>query len=212
MASTPIFELRLRNWNTKGPLRGRVRDEALSNPLKVTISPPNLLKSCHVYLSKNLKDIPKSRFSSQSRDFCQFLEGFGNFDLEKKPRIWFRKIWSWKKVSVLVLKNLVSEKKSRFRFRKIWTRRKSVKILVSSFSDHGTNRFHDSFVFITWQRWDRRRILKKPEGGDKKSSPLSFGRGGKKCRLGFGHLKVGSDSDKTVKRQIFSPCFGPRTT
>ena len=116
---------------------------------------------------------------------------------------------------VSVLKNLVSEKSLVFGFGKFGLGEKvlvSVRILVASFRDHGTHWFHDSFVFITWQRWDRRRILKKPEGGDKKSSPLSFGRGGKKCRWGFGHLKSGSDSDKTFKRQIFLPCFGPRTT
>ena len=52
-------------------------------------------------------------------------------------RFWFWRIWSRKKVSVL--ENLVSEKKSRFR--KIWSWKNlsisvSVKILVSSFSAH----------------------------------------------------------------------------
>ena len=78
---------------------------------------------------KIVKDIEKSR----SRDFCQFLEGFGisfrEFGLAKKSRFCFQNIWSWKKsigsgfgefglekrVSVSVLENLVSEKKYRFR-------------------------------------------------------------------------------------------------
>ena len=107
---------------------------------------------------KICKDIEKSWFRSRSRDFCQFLEGFGigfgKFGLRKKSRFWFRKIWSRKKVLVSVSENLVSDKKYRFRFRKIWSRKKSfgfgfgkfgigkkvsvsvsVKILVSSFSD-----------------------------------------------------------------------------
>ena len=42
----------------------------------------------------------------------------------------FRKIWSWKKVSVSVSENLVSEKK--FWFQKIWSRKKSqFSVLVS---------------------------------------------------------------------------------
>ena len=91
---------------------------------------------------RSLKDNEKSRF--RSRDFCQFLEGFG---------IGFREFGLGKKVSVLVLENLVLEKKSRFRFPRIWSWKKSlgfrfvkfgigkkisvsvtVKILVSSFS------------------------------------------------------------------------------
>ena len=90
-----------------------------------------------------LKDIEKSQFRFQSRDFCQFSEGFG---------IGFQEFGLGKKVSVLVLENLVLEKKYLFRFRRIWSRKKSigfgkfglekkvsvsvsVKILVSSFSD-----------------------------------------------------------------------------
>ena len=50
---------------------------------------------------KICKDIEKSRFRSRSRDFCQFLEGFGigfgEFGLGKKSRFWFRRIWSRKK-------------------------------------------------------------------------------------------------------------------
>ena len=72
------------------------------------------------------KDIEKSRF--RSRDFCQFLEGFGfgfgEFGLEKKSLFWFRKILSQKKVSVLVSENMVSETKYWFRFRKIWSLKK----------------------------------------------------------------------------------------
>ena len=61
---------------------------------------------------KICNDIEKSRFRSRSRDFCQFLEGFGigfgEFGLGKK---------------VLVSENLVSEKKSRYRFQsKFWYR------------------------------------------------------------------------------------------
>ena len=63
---------------------------------------------------KIVKDIEKSRFRSQTRDFCQFLEGFsislGKFGLGKKFQFLFWKVWSQKSVSV------------------------SVKILVSSFS------------------------------------------------------------------------------
>ena len=48
---------------------------------------------------KICKDIEKSRFRSRSRDFCQFLEGFGNglgkFGLGKKSQ--FRKTWYQKK-------------------------------------------------------------------------------------------------------------------
>ena len=93
---------------------------------------------------RSLKDIEKSRFQSrsQSRDFCQFLEGFGfgfgEFGLRKKSRFRFRKIWSrekslgfgkiWsrKKVSVSVSENLVSEEKYRFRFRKNLVSEKSL--------------------------------------------------------------------------------------
>ena len=43
------------------------------------------------YFSKNVKDIEKSRFWSWSRDFCQFLEGFGigfgEFGLRKKVSV-----------------------------------------------------------------------------------------------------------------------------
>ena len=82
-----------------------------------------------------LKDIEKSQFRFQSRDFCQFLEGFG---------ISFGEFGLGKKVSVLVLENLVSEKKSRFRFRRIWSRKKvsvsenlvSEKSLGIGFSQH----------------------------------------------------------------------------
>ena len=52
---------------------------------------------------KIVKDIEKSR----SRDFCQFLEGFG---------ISFGEFVLGKKVSVLVLENLVSEKSLGFGF------------------------------------------------------------------------------------------------
>ena len=52
---------------------------------------------------RSLKDIAKSRFWFRSRDFCQFLEGFGigfgEFGLGKKSLGFrFGKIWSWKKV------------------------------------------------------------------------------------------------------------------
>ena len=63
---------------------------------------------------KIVKDIEKSQF--RSRDFCQFLEGFG---------IGFGEFGLGKKVSVSVSENLVSEKKSPFQFRKIWYRKKS---------------------------------------------------------------------------------------
>ena len=75
---------------------------------------------------KICKDIEKSR----SRDFCQFLEGFGigfgEFGLGKKSRIRFRRIWSRKK-------------SLGFGFRKFGIGKKvsvsvSVNILVSSFS------------------------------------------------------------------------------
>ena len=74
--------------------------------------------------SNTVKDIEKS----QSRDFYQFLEGFG---------IGFGEFSLGQKVSVLVSENSVSENKSWFG--KIWYRKQvsvsvSVKILVSSFS------------------------------------------------------------------------------
>ena len=91
---------------------------------------------------KIVKDIKKSQFRSRSRNFCQFLQGFG---------ISFGEFGLGKKVSFLILENVVSEKKSRFR--RIWSKKKSlgfgfeklgigrkvsvsasVKILVSSFS------------------------------------------------------------------------------
>ena len=69
-----------------------------------------------------LKDIEKSQFRFQSRDFCQFLEGFGisfgEFGLGKKVSVLvLENLVSEKKVSVSLLENLVSEKKSRYRFR-----------------------------------------------------------------------------------------------
>ena len=99
---------------------------------------------------RSLKDIEKSRFRFRSRNFCQFLEGFGigfgefglrkkvsvlvleNLVSEKKSRFRFRRIWSRKKVSVSVLENLVSEKKSWYRFRsKFWYRHSVALILIS---------------------------------------------------------------------------------
>ena len=95
---------------------------------------------------ENNLDIEKYRFRfrSRSRDFCQFLEGFG---------IAYGEIGLGKKVSVLVLGNLVSEKSIGFGFEKFGLGKKvlvlvsknlvseknclvsvSVKILVSSFS------------------------------------------------------------------------------
>ena len=64
-----------------------------------------------------LKDIEKSQFRFQSRDFCQFSEGFG---------IAFQQFSLGKEVSVLVLENLVFAKKYLFRFRRIWSRKKSL--------------------------------------------------------------------------------------
>ena len=66
---------------------------------------------------KSVKDIEMSWFWSRSRDFCQFLEGFG---------IGFGEFGLGKKVSVLVSENLVSEKKSQFQ--KIGYRKKSLGI------------------------------------------------------------------------------------
>ena len=90
----------------------------------------------------HLKKVEKSRFRSQSRDFCQIFEGFGfsygQFGLGKKSLCFgFGKFGLGKKVSVSEKFGL--GKKSRFR--KIWYRKKvsvsvSVKILVSSFSGH----------------------------------------------------------------------------
>ena len=97
---------------------------------------------------KLVKDIENSRFRSRSRDFCQFLEGFGigfgEFGLGKKSRFWFRKIWSQKKslgfgfrefglgkkVLVLVSENLVLEKSLAFGFGKFGIGKK-VLVLVS---------------------------------------------------------------------------------
>ena len=91
---------------------------------------------------KIVKDIEKSRF--WSRNFCQFLEGFGigfgEFGLGKKVSVLVSEnLVSEKKGSVLVSENLVSEKsigfgfgkfglgkKSRFRFRRIWSRKNSL--------------------------------------------------------------------------------------
>ena len=84
---------------------------------------------------RSLKDNEKSRF--RSRDFCQFLEGFGigfgefglgkkvsvseNLVSEKSLGIGFGIFGIGKKVSVSVSENLVSEKKSWYRFRsKFW--------------------------------------------------------------------------------------------
>ena len=73
---------------------------------------------------KIVKDIKKSQFQSRSRNFCQFLQGFG---------ISFGEFGLGKKVSFLILENVVSEKKSRFRriwfqkkyrFRKTWSGKK----------------------------------------------------------------------------------------
>ena len=52
---------------------------------------------------KIVKSIEKSRFRSRSRDFCQFLKGFG---------IGFGEFGLGKKVSVLISENLVLEKKA----------------------------------------------------------------------------------------------------
>ena len=73
---------------------------------------------------KIVKDIEKSWFRSRSRDFGQFLEGFG---------IGFGEFGLGKKVSVLVSENLVSVKKSRYRYRKIWSRKKSFGIGLGIF-------------------------------------------------------------------------------
>ena len=76
------------------------------------------------YLEKisaiSVKDIEKSWFWSRSRDFCQFLEGFGEFGLGKKVSVSVSEnLASKKKVSVS--ENLVSEEKSRYWFRsKFW--------------------------------------------------------------------------------------------
>ena len=64
---------------------------------------------------KLVKDIENSRFRSRSRDFYQFLEGFG---------IGFGEFGLGKKVSVS--ENLVSEKNSRYRFRSNFWYRHSV--------------------------------------------------------------------------------------
>ena len=91
---------------------------------------------------KICKDIGKSLF--RSRDFGQFLEGFGigfgEFGLGKKSLGFsFGEFGLGKKVSVLVSENLVWEKSLGFSFGKIGIGKKvsvsvSVKILVSSFS------------------------------------------------------------------------------
>ena len=65
---------------------------------------------------KSVKDIEKSRFWSRSRDFCQFLEGFG---------VGFGEFGLGKKVSVLVSEDLVSEKNYGFRLQRIWSRKKN---------------------------------------------------------------------------------------
>ena len=93
-----------------------------------------------------LKDIEKSQFRFQSRDFCQFLEGFG---------ISFGEFGLGKKVSVLVLENLVSEKKSRFRFQRIWSRKKSLGFGFGEFGlgKKSWHRFRSKF-------WYRHTVLK----------------------------------------------------
>ena len=99
--------------------------------------------SPNVYLAKNLKDI--------SSCFGLSLETFANFWRVSVSEM----LVSQKKVSDAALENSVLEKSVGFGFGKFGLGEKvsvSVKILVSSFSDHCTTRFHNSFVLITWQR------------------------------------------------------------
>ena len=90
------------------------------------------------------KDFEKSRFRSQSRDFCQIFEGFGfsfeksGFGKKSRFRFWknlvsekslgfdFGRFGLGRKVSVSEKFGL--GKMSRFRFRKIWYRKKSLGI------------------------------------------------------------------------------------
>ena len=118
---------------------------------------------------KSVKDIEKSRFWSRSRDFCQFLEGFG---------FGFGEFGLGKKVSVLVSEDLVSEKNYGFRLQRIWSRKKnqfrkiwyrkksfalekfgigrkvsvlvSVKILVLSFSGFGVETLKETENIYIW--------------------------------------------------------------
>ena len=115
-----------------------------------------------------LKDIEKSQFRFQSRDFCQFSEGFGisfgDLVSEKKSRFRFWRIWSRKKSPGFGFGKFGLGKKSRFRFRRIWSRKNSlgfgfgkfgigkkvsvwvlVKILVSSFSGEVDNSWRDTY-------------------------------------------------------------------
>ena len=108
---------------------------------------------------KLVKDIENSRFRSWSRDFYQFLEGFGigfgEFGLGKKSRFWFRKIWSQKK-------------SLGFGFGKFGIGKKvsvsvSVKILVSSFSD-------EQFIF------HKKGVSNKPQNMCQKKLALFHSR------------------------------------
>ena len=110
MASALIFELRLENWITKGPLWGQ-GPWGLIQSTKSDNFPPNFPKvmPCRYISQKISKIFSVSVSVSVSRLLpISGMSWYGDFGL-------------WKKVSFSVSENLVSENKSRFQS-KFWSR------------------------------------------------------------------------------------------
>ena len=142
-----------------------------------------------------VKDIEKSWFWSRSRDFCQFLEGFGigfgEFGLRIKSRFWFRKIcfrkkkyhfrfwriWSQKKVSVS--ENLVSKKRLGFGFGKFDLGKKvSVSENLVSEKSFGFEKFGlGKYSWFRFQKiWSRKKSRFRKIWSHKKSPGIGFGQ------------------------------------